>query len=319
MGAGDFEINVDWVFPNGGEPSPVRSDIERTEPAPSAAPPAEIHTAAEVPAPAPPPNLAPVLPAALETAPEPSPKSRRARSDGPGRFLHAFAAICLIFVALVVVILVIQAGRTPLPASVPKPRAVFGSDAAAEAERPAIEAVVRAFHDARTPAEKTAFIRGGEAMLPTLTEYYATHPDEPAIRLFPAGLTVQDTEAPPMVSGRMLYTTDSVVRRWWVEKVGRDRYWLDWRALTGVSGIDWRKFVDHPPAAPTVIAGSDSFATRNATSASASRTPTIPPKPSRMQNRTRPSPRPSAMPPPCRAAPAASRIPPSWPPASLSV
>lgn len=229
MGAGDFDINVEWVFPDGSEPPAVAPDEGVVPPVGGA-----------------------VRDQDGSDSGGPSKQTAKGR-DGSGGIVKGVVAACLVLVAVVLVILVIHAAKAPTPTAVPRPRVVFGSDAAAEAERPAIEGVVRAFHEARTPEEKAAFVRGGQAMLAAMKEYYATHPDEPAVRLFPAGLTVQDTAGPPMVTGRMLYTGDSLVRRWSVEKLSSGQYRLDWRALTGWSGVEWQKFVDRPPAAPAVV------------------------------------------------------------------
>lgn len=79
----------------------------------------------------------------------------------------------------------IQSAPAQTPKSAP-PRARKMQPGEIAASVPAAKRVVLAFYSAASPAEKQAFIRGGQALLPELERYYATHPDEPA------GVTLAD-------------------------------------------------------------------------------------------------------------------------------
>src|SRR6185295_7395080 len=46
-------------------------------------------------------------------------------------------------------------------------------------DAPEAVALVKAFFDAKTLEEKAKLVRGGDAMLPFMRDYYALHPDEP--------------------------------------------------------------------------------------------------------------------------------------------
>ena len=123
-----------------------------------------------------------------------------------------------------------------------------------------IKSVVSRFFAARTPEEKSALVRGGEALLPAMRSYYASHPDEPAgIHLTGSVKSIPD-------GGRLFFFVNGkdalekpleVV----VERTPHGMK-LDWRYLTGSGDMEWERWLKERPAVPVrlrVVASPDNY------------------------------------------------------------
>jgi hypothetical protein len=119
------------------------------------------------------------------------------------------------------------------------------------AQVPAARAVVEAFFKAQTPEEKSAFVRGGSAMLPALQNYYRLREDEPAgFKLNPhldfgscegrEFVFLRGTAAPGHDVETLVELTPQGPR-------------LDWRFLTGMGELEWAEWVTARPARQTVM------------------------------------------------------------------
>ena len=104
---------------------------------------------------------------------------------------------------------------------------------------------------ARTPEEKAALVFRGAELLPVLRDYYASHPPEVPIRWRLDRPTAFPDSRQALATGRLV-SSDGVVHRWVAGKTATG-WRLDWRALTGWSGLRWGDFLSKRPTVPTVM------------------------------------------------------------------
>ncbi len=143
------------------------------------------------------------------------------------------------------------AAVSPLPERSSAEPTIAAGAVAPPDDAAALDDLLANFHAAATPEEKAAFVCGGTDLLPAMRDYYATHPSESRLRRRIDGAVPVPGFGGALVSGRLLYD-DAVVHRWIAEKSAAG-WRLDWRALTGWSGMPWDDFLSRRPTQPPVL------------------------------------------------------------------
>lgn len=106
--------------------------------------------------------------------------------------------------------------------------------------------VVNTFMEAETPEEKAKLVRGGEAQLPAMLNYYSLHPDEPFACTVATNVEFLSHEENEfiIVSGTSgnYQPFDTAV------ELTAEGPKLDWRYLTGTGAMDWLQWIKERPA-----------------------------------------------------------------------
>jgi hypothetical protein len=116
---------------------------------------------------------------------------------------------------------------------------------------PEAKSVVERFFNARTVEEKARFVRGGEAMLPAMREFYPVHPDQPETISLASSAefdSVGDRDFIVVTGSR----SDGTSFGTYVERTPSGPR-LDWRFLTGAGEMEWSRWIKERPARPVTL------------------------------------------------------------------
>jgi hypothetical protein len=125
---------------------------------------------------------------------------------------------------------------------------------------PQMKNIVERFFAARTPEEKASYVRGGEALLPAMQDYYSRNPGNPeTVTVDPRVEFVNDGHLEFVrVTGR---SSGGDPFEAFVQKTAIGPR-IDWRQLTGSGEMDWRDWLRLRPSKPVthcVIAKIDNY------------------------------------------------------------
>ena len=116
---------------------------------------------------------------------------------------------------------------------------------------PEMKKAVQSFFAAQSPEEKSALVRGGEALLPAMRQYYQRHPLEPAVVKVDSNVEFVNDGGLEFVhlTGRSAAGDpfDAIVQG----TPSGPR--IDWRHLTGSGTLEWTDWLRLRPAKPTTL------------------------------------------------------------------
>jgi hypothetical protein len=116
---------------------------------------------------------------------------------------------------------------------------------------PEMKKAILSFFAAQSPEEKSALVRGGEALLPAMRQYYKIHPVEPAVVKVDANVEFVNDGGLEFVhlTGRSAVGDpfDAIVQK----TPSGPR--IDWRHLTGSGNVEWTDWLRLRPAKPMAL------------------------------------------------------------------
>lgn len=110
-----------------------------------------------------------------------------------------------------------------------------------------IRETLRGFHAAETPEEKCRYVRGGKKMLPVLRAYYSSHLPESVLSSVKEETTNWVRQDGLTIVYGIYETVDGTLHQYAMEVHGASCL-LDWRSLTGWTGLAWNDFLAKQPA-----------------------------------------------------------------------